>query len=307
MDLDAELPTAAETTLGVRHTPPDFAVPPGACDCHVHVFGLSGCFPFAAGRLYTPGPASVTDLLAVQRALRLERAVIVQPTPYGTDNACTLDALRRLGPRARGVAVIGAATPDALRRMHEAGVRGIRVNLETHGETDPSAARDRLRAAASRAAPLGWHVQTYTNLAMLAALRDDIRALPTTLVIDHFGRASAAKGVRQPGFDALLSLLDSRKAYVKLSAAYRISSDPDHADAAEIARALIDAGPDRVLWGSDWPHPWARPGAVRDPNVVEPFRPEDDGLALNRLARWTKGPDELRRILVDNPASLYGF
>lgn len=243
----------------------------------------------------------------MQRALRLERVVVVQPSPYGTDNACTVDALRRLGDRARGVAVVDGETGDAaLRELHAAGVRGVRVNLETAGVDDPAIARARLEVAAARVAPLGWHVQTYTNLAVLAALHDALLALPATLVVDHFGRARAAAGVGQPGFDALLSLVRHGNAYVKLSAAYRVSERADWADVAPLARALIEANPDRMLWGSDWPHPGGS-GGPRRPDVVEPFWPVDDGLALNRLRQWTSSPAQLHRILVENPRRLYGF
>ena len=133
-------------------------------------------------------------------------------------------------------------------------------------------------------------------------------ALPTPLVIDHFGLAQAAKGVAQPGFDAMLGLVQSGKAYVKLSGSYRISNAPDDADAAPLARALIAANPDRMVWGTDWPHPGGgTPGTPRPRDTIEPFRPIDDGRALNRLAEWTSGAAELRKILVDNPATLYDF
>jgi predicted TIM-barrel fold metal-dependent hydrolase len=188
--------------------------------------------------------------------------------------------------------------------MHAAGVRGVRVNLESYGESDPAVARRHLQHAAERVAPLGWHVQTYTNLAILAALHDTILKLPTTLVIDHFGRPQAALGITQSGFEQFLALLRSGKIYVKISAPYRISQQPHYSDAAPIARAIIAANPDRIVWGSDWPHPGA---AKRDPAVIEPFRPEDNGQALNRLAEWTKDRTEVQKILVDNPARLYKF
>jgi predicted TIM-barrel fold metal-dependent hydrolase len=293
---------------GVTHGAPAFAVPPGACDCHVHVFGPAARFPYAAGRGYTPGDASIESLLALQAALGLERVVVVQASPYGTDNACTVDALRRLGARARGVAVIDAATTGAaLADMHEAGVRGVRVNLESAGQHDPDAARGLLVAAAARAAPLGWHVQTYTSLDVIVALKDTILALPVPLVIDHFGRAPAAAGVDHPGFRVLLSLVDSGRVWVKLSAPHRVSTAPDCADAAALARALMRANPERMVWGSDWPHPGGTPGASRRPEVIEPFHPIDDGRALNRLAEWTASAAELEAILVHNPARLYDF
>jgi predicted TIM-barrel fold metal-dependent hydrolase len=295
---------------GVKHAAPAFAVPAGACDSHVHVFGPYDRFPLWAGRRYTPGPASVEDLLALQRALGLARVVVVQASPQGTDNACLLDALQRLpagGSQARGVAVIDAHASDAdLEAMHRAGVRGVRVNLESAGTHDPGVARRLLEEAAARVNPLGWHVQTYTTLPILASVAGTIRALPAPLVIDHFGRPVAAHGVGQPGFDVLLALVREGSAWVKLSAAYRISEHPDDADAAPLARALVDANPDRILWGTDWPHPGGGLGP-RSPDDVEPFFPIDDGRALNRLAEWIPDPVRLRKILVDNPARLYDF
>ena len=289
--------------LGVVHSPPAFEVPRNACDCHIHIFGPVEEFPYSSKRLYTPGDASIDDLKALHRALHIDRVVIVYPSPYGTDNACTVNAVRKRS--ARGVAVIEDSTSAReLADMHAASIRGVRVNLESYGESDPGVAGRQLKNAAERVAPLGWHVQTYTNLAILAALNDTILALPTTLVVDHFGRPQAARGTVQPGFDALLALLRSGKVYVKISAAYRISQQPDYADVAPIALAMIDANPDRIVWGTDWPHPGA---AKRDPAVIEPFRPEDDGAALNRLAGWTKNRTEIQKILVDNPARLYQF
>ncbi|MGH6726287.1 MAG: amidohydrolase family protein [Pseudolabrys sp.] len=295
----------AAPILGVTHSPLAFEVPRDACDCHVHVFGPADRFPYSSKRLYTPGDASIDDLKALHRALNIGRVVIVHPSPYGADNSCTVDAVRRLGTRARGVAVIDEMmSARELADMHAAGIRGVRVNLETSGVSDPTAAERLLQEAATRVAPLGWHVQTYTNLAILTALYDTILALPTTLVIDHFGRPRAGRGIAQPGFDELLALLRSGKTYVKISAPCRISQLADYPDAVPIARALIEANPDRIVWGSDWPHPG---GARTDPAAIEPFRPEDDGAALNRLAGWTRNRTELQKILVDNPARLYQF
>ncbi|MGH7094221.1 MAG: ROK family protein, partial [Stellaceae bacterium] len=235
----------------------NFTVPRGACDCHVHVFGDPAQFPFAAVRGYTPPPASADELRKLHRALRISRVVIVQPSVYGTDNSCTLDGMRRLGARARGVAVIDAATSKtALDEMHRAGIRGVRVNLATAGESDPAQARRDLTEAVARVAPLGWHVQVYTELSVIAALQDELARLPVPVVIDHFGGATAAGGVAQPGFAALLTLVKAGHAYVKVSAAYRSSDKaPAYDDVAPLARALIAANSDRIVWGSDWPHP----------------------------------------------------
>ena len=285
-----------------------FAVPAGACDCHVHVFGSAAEFPFAARRGYTPPPASSAELLALQRALRLSRVVIVQPSVYGSDNSCTLDGMRRLGARARGVAVIDAATSKAaLNRMHRAGIRGVRVNLATAGESDPAQARRNLAAAVAQVAPLGWHVQVYTELSVIAALADEVPRLGVPIVFDHFGGAQAAGGIDQPGFAALLALVGGGHAYVKVSAAYRSSEKaPAYDDVAPLARALIAANPERILWGTDWPHPHAAlPGAALD--RITPSYDIDDGLALNQLRVWAPAAALRRKILVENPARLYDF
>lgn len=289
-------------------TPASAKPPAGACDCHVHVFGPASRYPYDPARTYTPGDAPLEALVALHRALGIERTVIVQPSPYGADNRCTVDALTRLAGRGRGVAVIDDATSDqALADMHRAGVRGVRVNLETAGQHDPAVARRTLLRAAERVAPLGWHVQTYTNLATIAALDRVWEEMAAPLVIDHFGRAQAAQGVAQPGFDTLRAALASGRVYVKLSAPYRISTAPDHADAAAIATALIDTHPDRVLWGSDWPHPGTAAGVPLKVDGITPFKDVDNARALARAMEWAGTPERVRKLLVDNPARLYDF
>jgi predicted TIM-barrel fold metal-dependent hydrolase len=301
--------TDRSPVLGVAHSPVGFTVPPGACDCHVHVFGPSARFPYAPERVYTPGDASIDDLSRLHRLFGIDRVIIVHPSPYGTDNACTVDALRRIGGRARGVAVIdaAAATEKELDAMHAAGVRGVRVNLATGDVNDPEAAWSLLRATGARVAPLGWHVQVFTTLPVIAALHDRLQAFPTMLVVDHFGGAKAHAGVAQPGFAALLSLVREGKTYVKLSAGYRVSERPDWSDVPPLAQALIEAGPERMLWGSDWPHPGGGPRSSSARNDIEPFRPIDDGAALNRLAAWAGDTGKLAQILVANPQRLYDF
>lgn len=297
-----------ESIRGVAHAAPAFAVPVGACDCHTHVFGPAARYPFAHGRAYTPGDASIDDLLALHRHLGIARVVIVHPSPYGADNSCTVDALRVIGPGARGVAVIDETITEAeLDAMHTAGVRGVRVNLETAGVSDPARAVASVLATARRVASRGWHVQTFTRPLIVEALAGVIGEMPVPLVIDHFGHMRANQGPDQPGFAALLGMLESGRAYVKLSAAQRVSSLPDCADAAVLAQTLINANPERVLWGSDWPHPGGRPGVARNPAVVEPFNRIDDGVALNRVAAWAGSAERIRKLLVDNPARLYDF
>jgi predicted TIM-barrel fold metal-dependent hydrolase/predicted NBD/HSP70 family sugar kinase len=305
----SELPVHPRTvTASQPKTAVAFRVPAGTCDCHVHVFGAAAEFPFAAQRGYTPPAASAAELLAVQQALRLSRVVIVQPSVYGSDNSCTLDGLRRFGERARGVAVIDdATTNEALDEMHRAGIRGVRVNLETAGETDPDAARRNLAAAVARIAQLGWHVQVYTRLSVIASLSEEVARLPVPIVFDHFGGAQATGGVDQPGFPALLQLVGAGHAYVKVSAAYRSSEKaPAYGDVAPLAKALIAANPNRIVWGTDWPHPHAAsPDMALD--QLAPFYDIDDGLALNQLALWAPSAAIRRKILVDNPARLYDF
>lgn len=283
-------------------------IPAGACDCHVHVFGPARQYAFDPARTYTPADALLTELVARHRELGISRTVIVQPSPYGTDNSCLLDALAELGDTGRGVAVIDDTISDAaLADMHRAGVRGVRVNLETAGEHDPAVARRKLRQAAERVAPLGWHVQTFTNLTTFAALADSLSELPTTLVVDHFARAQASLGLAQPGMDRLLDAVAAGHVYVKLSAPYRISREPDYADVTPLARALIDANPDRVLWGTDWPHPGSAAGGPLSVDGITPFRQEDNRRALSRCLEWAGTPERVRKIMTDNPERLYGF
>lgn len=305
-------------TPGVHAAPPmprtpiDFSLPLNACDCHVHIIGDPARFPMASGRVYTPPPASPDDFLALQAALHLQRVVLVQPSVYGTDNAAMLNGLARIssvGLQACGVAVVDdIATPSALDRLRAAGVAGLRINLETAGQTDPDAGRKRLQAAIALCAPRGWHIQLYTRPTVIAAMAADLAASPVPLVFDHFGGAQAAQGLAQPGFDAVLSLVRSGKAYVKISAAYRATSEPaPYSDVTPLAQALVAANPGRVLWGSDWPHTDATKVAGRAATDIAPFYPIDDGLVLNQLPQWVPDPALRRKILVDNPARLYGF
>jgi predicted TIM-barrel fold metal-dependent hydrolase len=184
----------------------------------------------------------------------------------------------------------------------------VRINLGAIGESDPAVARRYLQEAAARVAPLGWHVQTYGALSVFAALRDTIAALPVTLVIDHFACADAALGPDQPGLDAIYDLLRSGKIYVKISGGYRSSKLAGYPDVAPLAQALIAANADHILWGTDWPHPGGGQGKpIIDFTAIEPFIPVDDGFALNRLNEWCADRATLEKILVANPARLYGF
>ena len=286
-------------------TPVDVAVPPGACDCHVHVFGDPQKFPFAPDRVYTPPGASVDDLRALQAALGFERVVIVTPSVYGRDNSCTADAIRQLGNRARGVAVIDAVTPaGVLDELAAGGFKGARLNLETVGQADPDAIKRLIGGVADAVRQRNWHLQFNTRMAVIDALKDDLASAGVPIVFDHFGRAQSALGTSQPGFAAMLDLVKAGHAYVKISAAYRSSQKPpDFPDVTPIAQAIVAANPDRVVWGTNWPHP----GRGTSPSAIAPPYPADDGLMLNLLARWVPDPAIRKKILVDNPARLYGF
>ena len=299
---------ASPSVLGVRHTAALPGLPAGACDCHVHVLGPYARYPLDPGRGYTPREASLEQLLAHQAALGFERVVLVQPSAYGTDNSRLRDALHALGASARGVAVIDAGMSDAvLRDLHDAGVRGVRLNLETSGKNDPQAASQQLSAMARRVAPLGWHIQIYANLRMIQALHDTLAGLPVPVVIDHFGKARAALGRGQPGFDALLSLLASGRVWIKLSGAHRISDLPDCEDAQALVGVFSEINDERLIWGSDWPHTGAWPGVPFIRDTINEFHPVDDGHAVNRLRRWLGDDALIRKVLAGNAKQLYGF
>jgi predicted TIM-barrel fold metal-dependent hydrolase len=289
---------------------PNFTVPAGTCDCHVHIFGSHDEYPLADDRVYMPSIASVADMVALHDALGVSRTVIVQASPQGTDNRRLVDALNELhalGRQGRGVAVIDASTRnEEIAAMHRAGVRGVRVNLQSTFQSDSSDARRQLREAAERVAPLGWHVQIYTGIPMIASLRDTIMDLPVPVVVDHYGIAKVADGAGQAGFQALLDMVAAGKVYVKLSGAERISDHPRRADASIIGRPLIDANPERMLWATDWPHTGGWPGQPRMRDGMEPFHPRDDGEMMNEFARWTT-EQERHTIFVENPARLYQF
>ena len=290
-------------------TPINFDVPPHACDCHTHIHGDVEQFPFFAGRVYTPEPASPEEMAALHKALHIERVVIVTPSVYGTDNSSTLFGMKARGANARGVAVIDDKTTEAqLDTMQQEGFRGIRINLATGGISDPNVGRARFAAAVERMKARGWHVQLYTTLSMISAIKDLVLASPVPAVFDHFGGLEASLGLEQPGFADLVALVKSGKAYVKISGAYRSSTlAPDYQDMVPYARALIAANADRIVWGTDWPHPDSSHVEGRKATDIAPFYAIDDGRLLNQLPVWAPDADVRKKILVDNPAQLYGF
>jgi predicted TIM-barrel fold metal-dependent hydrolase len=298
------LATAAQPS-----TPVNFDVPAGACDCHTHIHGDPEKFPFFAGRTYTPELASPEEMTALHKALHIDRVVIVTPSIYGPDNSATLFGMKARGATARGVAVIDGKTPESdLDAMNQAGIRGIRLNLATGGVNDPAVGRSRFQAAVERVKTRNWHVQLFTGLTMISAIKDLVASSPVPVVFDHFGGARAELGPEQPGFADLTELVRSGKAYVKISGAYRASKlAPDYPDAAPLARSLIAANSDRIVWGTDWPHPGSVTPSGKNPTDVTPLLQIDDGRLLNQLPVWAPDAAIRKKILVDNPARLYGF
>jgi predicted TIM-barrel fold metal-dependent hydrolase len=290
-------------------TPVNFDVPAGACDCHTHIHGDPAKFPFFAGRVYTPEPASPEEMTALHKALHIERVVIVTPSVYGTDNSATLFGMKARGATARGVAVIDDKTPESdLDAMGQAGIRGVRINLATSGVNDPNVGRARLKATIERMKARGWHIQIYTNLPLVSAIKDLIVDSPVPIVFDHFGGAEATLGLEQPGFADLTELVKTGKAYVKISGAYRLSKQaPDYPDAVPFARALIAANAERIIWGTDWPHPDSSTSPGKKPTDVTPLYQIDDGRLLNQLPIWAPDAAIRKTILVDNPTRLYKF
>ena len=275
-----------------RRTPP-----PDACDAHMHIFDPR----FAPSPHWKKQPplADVAAYRELQQRNGTQRTVVVTPSTYGVDNACTLDALDQLGDAARGVAVVDADVPlSALRSLHERRVRGLRVNFvspQSWGETTPAMLETLARKVAALA--LGWHVQVFMHPEQIVASEPLLASLPVPLVIDHMGRIDPAEGAGGPAFAAVRRLLDGGTTWVKLSGVYMRSRDgaPDYTDTHALGRALLHHAPERLVWGSDWPH------------TTEPVGSVDDADLLDVLATLCESEDTWSRVLVRNPARLYGF
>ena len=285
--------------------PPDFAprrprlrLPASACDCHAHILGPARVHPYSPRRVYTPPDCLLPDYENMLATLGLARAVLVQPSVYGEDNAVLLEALERGGGRFRGVAVIDPAAHDLeLARLHALGVRGVRANVVDVPGREPGALPlERLRALAQRIAPLGWHLELLLHVDEFPELDRAFRGFPVDLVFGHLGYAGTRRGLDDPGFRALLRLLAGGRCWVKLSGPYRISADAlPYGDVVPFARALAETRGDRLLWGSDWPHVMLKGTMPNDADLLE------------LLADWLPGETARRHVLVDNPAALYGF
>jgi 2-pyrone-4,6-dicarboxylate lactonase len=276
---------------------PRLSLPANACDTHAHLFGPAARYPYQANRGYTPPDATDEAYFALHRALGVTRGVLTQPSVYGIDNRRMLDAVARHPDRLRAVAAVdGAVTDAALAALDAAGVRGIRVNLVDKGGMPFANFADVARMAA-RIAPLGWHLELLVHAHDYPDFAPTMRALPVDIVVGHLGYMRTSEGIDHPGFLVFLELVAEGRCWVKLTAPYRITTRQTvpYDDVAPFARRLIETRPDRMLWGSDWPH------------VATKLPMPNDGDLLDLLGDWAPDAAVRRQILVDNPARLYRF
>ena len=284
-------------------SPPDFAprrpqlsLPAGSCDCHAHVIGPAARYALSAQRIYTPPDCVAADYQAMLTAIGVTRAVLVQPSIYGSDNRLLVDTLNTAGTaELRGVAVLAGDEDDAeLARLHQAGVRGARVNLVDRAERDARLPLAALHALAARIAPLGWHLELLVHVDEAGADLQALAELPLPLVFGHLGYLSLGRGIDDPGFRALLALMRSGQAWVKLSGPYRLTREAlPYPAVDDMAMALREAAPQRLVWGSDWPHVMLRGNMPNDAELVD------------LLARWLPDAALRLQVLVDNPQVLY--
>jgi 2-pyrone-4,6-dicarboxylate lactonase len=279
---------------------PKLALPPGTCDSHAHICGPAAAYPYDAQRIYTPPDATIESYRHLLAVLGVARAVLIQPSVYGTDNRAMLAALQTAGPGFRGVAVV---EPDISARdveaLHRAGIRGVRLNLVDRREGRNEVPLELVRALADRIAPFGWHIEFLVNMDEALGFAAAVTDLKVPIVLGHLGypRAGARDWIKAPAFAGLLSLLAGGRCWVKLTGPYRISGAADlpYDDVDAAAAQLVQAAPGRLIWGSDWPH------------VMMKKPMPNDGALCDLLARWIPDAATRKRILVDNPMELYGF
>src|ERR1700751_83055 len=274
--------------------PPKLKAPPNACDCHHHIYDARD--PVDPKAVLRPGDALVEDYRAFQKRIGTSRNVVVKPSTYGIDNRVTLDAVAAFGPTARAVVVVDDTVTDAeLKHMHGLGARGIRFNLAQAGATTP----EMIEPLAKRVNELGWHIQINASTATIVEIMPILQRVPSPIVFDHLAHIPEPDGISHPLFAQVRALIDKGKTWVKLSGAYADTKvgPPTYSDSSAVARAYVKAAPERLVWGSDWPHP-----GVRDP---EP-KP-DDAILIDLMLDWA--PDEAvrNRVFVDNAAKLYDF
>jgi D-galactarolactone isomerase len=271
---------------------PKLKAPAGAVDTHMHIYHHR--YPTAATAVVEPADAVVPDYLAMRKRIGVDRTVVVQPSAYGLDNTCTVDAMAEIGPSARGIAVCNEQTPDAeLQRLHKAGIRGLRFFMLPGG----AVTWDSLEPMSARIAPLGWHIVLQLDGRDYPKYEALIDRLESAVVLDHTGKFLEPVGLDHPGFQALTRLLKNKKKYLKLAAPYETSKSgpPLYADVGRLAKALVPNIPDQVVWASNWPHPSS--------GFVGP----DDADMLDLLLDWVPDEATRKKVLVDNPVRLYGY
>jgi 2-pyrone-4,6-dicarboxylate lactonase len=282
---------------------PKATPPPNSCDTHFHVFGPPEQFPFLSTHEYTPPAAPLEHYRRMLAVIGIERAVVVQPSVHGLDNSATLDAIKNSGGNFRGVGRIDDKTDnDELRRLHEGGIRGVRFNLLDRPRGN--VLLDVLDRCVDHVAGLGWSVDLHIDMKNLIEQEQRIRKMPAPVVLDHIARVKPAAGLGQPGFQLLLDLAKLKHVWIKISGADKICNTLVHSyfglpfvEVAPYARAVIAAAPERIIWGTDWPHS----------NNFAPGHTPNDGDLVDLLAEFAPNERTRRQILVDNPAVLYGF
>ncbi|HEX9673412.1 MAG TPA: amidohydrolase family protein [Burkholderiales bacterium] len=278
---------------------PKLKLPPRACDTHAHIMGPKARYAYSPARVYTPPDCLLPDYLKMLATLGVERAVLVQPSVYGTDNTVMLEAMKAAGDRFRGVAVVADSISDAeLKKLDAAGVRGVRVNIVDVKDRKPGTLpMDALTKLARRVAPLGWHMEFLMHADEFPDLDRAFAGFPVDIVLGHLGYMKTDKGLANAGFRALLDLMKAGRAWVKLTGPSRITTAGGlpYADVVPYARALLEANPERVIWGTDWPHV-----------IIKTPMPNDDDLA-DLLSDWIPDARVREQVLVRNPEKLYGF
>ncbi|WP_043362471.1 amidohydrolase family protein [Belnapia sp. F-4-1] len=283
---------AQSVPFSVGTEKPKLQAPPNATDCHFHIYNDK--YPPAPGGLPAPN-ASPDDYHALQRRIGTTRGVVVQPSLYGTNNSPTLEGMAALGLNFRGVAVVNDKVEDAeLQRLHAAGIRGTRFNLAQAGATTP----EMMEPLARRIKPMGWHIQINAPASVIMVQRDLFQRIDATLVFDHLAHVPQPAGTGDPAFAFMKSLLEKGNVWMKLSGAYADtkSGPPAYADSSAVARAFAQIAPDKMVWGSDWPHP-----------TEKPDNKPDDAILFDLLTTWVPDAGQRQRVLVDNPARLYDF
>jgi D-galactarolactone isomerase len=291
LGLSARTSQAQTVPFSSGSEPPKTRAPANACDCHMHIYNSK--FPIAPSATLKPADALPSDYKLLQKRIGTTRNVIVTPSTYGTDNSATLDGMAQLAPNVRGVAVVDTSVSDAeLKRLHGLGMRGTRFNLVQAGATTV----EMLEPLAKRIHDLGWHIQINAKPELIVEIEPLLMRLPTPLVFDHLAHVPRDQGVNSAAYKTMRKLIDQGRTWVKLSGAYQDTKvgPPTYADATPIAQAYVKAAPDRMVWGSDWPHP------------TEKDKP-DDAVLFDLLAVWVPDEATRNRILVQNPEALYGF